>query len=105
MFQNPEDVTFRSEFHRGGPDFINSIFPPLNLYLCTILCLLLPGGNAEKTGGVEVGDELIATSAVVYNTEMDYGGVKVRKGQEVVRLTVRGEKFKTVSLLHHITNC
>lgn len=68
------------------------------------LFIFLPGGNAEKAGGVEVGDELIATSAVVYNSEMDYGGVKVRKGEEVVRLAVRGEKFNTVSLMHHITN-
>ena len=59
---------------------------------------MLPGGNAAKAAAIEVGDELIATSAVVYNSEMDYGGVKVRKGQEVVRLAVRGERFDTVRL-------
>lgn len=33
---------------------------------------------------------------VVYNTLEDYGGVTVRKGQERVRLLVKGEKFDTV---------
>lgn len=61
-----------------------------------VVAELVPGGNAEKSGQVQVGDELIATSAVVYNDEEFYGGVKVRKGMQVVRLAVRGEKFDTV---------
>ncbi|XP_024528234.1 protein MET1, chloroplastic-like isoform X1 [Selaginella moellendorffii] len=55
-----------------------------------------PGGNAEKSGLVEVGDQLIATSAVVYADQEVYQGVTVRKGMQVVRLNVRGEKFETV---------
>eukprot|EP00897_Mesotaenium_endlicherianum_P008561 jgi/Mesen1/7733/ME000407S06965 len=54
------------------------------------------GGNAEKTGLIGVGDQLIATSAVVYNDSDDYGGVTVRKGMQLVRLNVRGESFNTV---------
>ncbi|CAM6040130.1 unnamed protein product [Sphagnum compactum] len=53
-------------------------------------------GNADKTGLVDVGDQLIATSAVVYGSEDDYQGVMVRKGMQIVRLNVRGEKFNTV---------
>jgi hypothetical protein len=37
------------------------------------------------------GDQLIATSGVVYNTLNDYGGVSVKGGQQVVRMTVQGE--------------
>ncbi|GBG85619.1 hypothetical protein CBR_g40347 [Chara braunii] len=57
---------------------------------------VVPDGNAARTGLVDVGDQLIATSAVVYTMIEDYNGVKVRKGMEVVRLNVRGEKFDTV---------
>lgn len=58
---------------------------------------IAPEGNAAKTGLVAVGDQLIATSGVVYNKESEYGGAKVKMGQEVVRMTVMGESFKTVS--------
>jgi hypothetical protein len=37
------------------------------------------------------GDQLIATSGVVYTKESDYGGAKVKMGQQVVRMTVMGE--------------
>jgi hypothetical protein len=37
------------------------------------------------------GDQLIATSGVVYNKESEYGGAKVKMGQEVVRMTVMGQ--------------
>ncbi|KAL3677982.1 hypothetical protein R1sor_020938 [Riccia sorocarpa] len=57
---------------------------------------VIKGGNAENSGLVEVGDQLIATSAVVYSDADVYQGVTVRKGMQVVRLNVRGEKFKTV---------
>jgi len=53
-------------------------------------------GNADKSGLVDVVDQLIATSAVVYGNIEDYQGVRVRKGMEIVRLNVRGEKFETV---------
>lgn len=43
------------------------------------------------------GDQLIATSGVTYNSSDTYGEVNVKKGQEVVRLRVQGETFKTVS--------
>lgn len=42
------------------------------------------------------GDQLIATSGVVYNGTSEYGGVQVKAGQQVVRLNVLGE----VSKLH-----
>eukprot|EP00898_Chlorokybus_atmophyticus_P002576 jgi/Chlat1/3319/Chrsp22S03414 len=54
------------------------------------------GGNAEAEGSVTVGDQLIATSAVVYTKAQRYGEVNVRGGEQVVRLNVRGEDFKTV---------
>lgn len=57
---------------------------------------VLPEGNAAKDGRVEVGDELISTSAVVYTTERDYGGVAVKGGQRMVRLVCKTEKFDTV---------
>ncbi|GAQ80282.1 hypothetical protein KFL_000500350 [Klebsormidium nitens] len=57
---------------------------------------VFPEGNAFKSGLVDVGDQLIAVSAVVYNTSERYGEVEVQKGQEKVRLSVRGESFKTV---------
>lgn len=46
-----------------------------------------------------MGDQLIATSAVVYGSEDDYQGVMVRKGMQIVRLNVRGEKFNTVRII------
>jgi len=57
---------------------------------------IIPGGNADKSGQVRVGDELVATSALVYTTRQQYGEVAVRGGEEIVRLAVRGESFKTV---------
>ena len=54
-------------------------------------------GNADRSGLVDVGDQLIATSAIVYGAEEFYQGVKVRKGMQIVRLGVFGEKFDTVS--------
>lgn len=57
---------------------------------------LLKDGNADKSGLLDVGDQLIATSAVVYGNNEDYQGVRVRKGMEIVRLNVRGERFETV---------
>ncbi|KAG6550617.1 hypothetical protein Mapa_007870 [Marchantia paleacea] len=57
---------------------------------------VISGGNAQNSGLVEVGDQLIATSAVVYSDTDEYQGVTVRKGMQVVRLNVRGEKFETV---------
>ncbi|KAL2641427.1 hypothetical protein R1flu_009014 [Riccia fluitans] len=57
---------------------------------------VIKGGNAESSGLVEVGDQLIATSAVVYSDTDEYQGVTVRKGMQIVRLNVRGEKFQTV---------
>lgn len=53
-------------------------------------------GKAARTGLAEVGDELLATSAVVYTGQDTYGGVTVRKGMEVVRIPVRGESFNAV---------
>lgn len=43
------------------------------------------------------GDQLIATSGVTYSKEADYGGAMVKMGQEVVRLNVLGQQFRTVS--------
>lgn len=40
------------------------------------------------------GDQLIATSGIVYNKESEYGGAKVKMGQQVVRLKVMGEVSK-----------
>ncbi|KXZ44708.1 hypothetical protein GPECTOR_63g35 [Gonium pectorale] len=56
-----------------------------------------PDGSAARDGKISVGDQLIATSGVIYTTESDYGGATVKGGQQVVRLRVQGETFKTVS--------
>ncbi len=56
---------------------------------------VVPEGSAAKDGRIEVGDQLISTSAIVYTSEDDYGGVAVKTGQKMVRLLVRGEKFDT----------
>lgn len=37
------------------------------------------------------GDQLIATSGVIYTSESDYGGATVKGGQKLVRLRVQGE--------------
>jgi len=57
---------------------------------------VLEGGNAYRSGLIEAGDQLIATSAIVYGSEEDYQGVMVRKGMQIIRLNVRGERFETV---------
>jgi len=46
------------------------------------------------------GDQLIATSGVVYNKESEYGGAKVKMGQEVVRMTVMGEVRPCTAAAH-----
>ena len=53
-------------------------------------------GNAAKAGLVSVGDQLLSTSALVFNSSSDYGGVSVKKGEETIKFAVRGEKFDTV---------
>lgn len=37
------------------------------------------------------GDQLIATTGVTYGKEEYYGGAKVRKGQQVVRISALGQ--------------
>ena len=57
---------------------------------------IVQDGNAAKTGLVNVGDQLISTSAMVFNGTSDYGGVSVKSGEETIKFAVRGEKFDTV---------
>mmetsp|Transcript_25992 Transcript_25992/g.56657 ORF Transcript_25992/g.56657 Transcript_25992/m.56657 type:complete len:161 (-) Transcript_25992:651-1133(-) len=64
-----------------------------NIYVVDIK----PESSAEKSGQISIGDQLIATSGVVYTKELDYAGATVKGGQEIVRLLVLGEEFKTVS--------
>ena len=45
---------------------------------------------------MSVGDQLLSTSALVFNSSSDYGGVSVKKGEETIKFAVRGEKFDTV---------
>jgi hypothetical protein len=48
------------------------------------------------------GDQLIATSGVTYSTEEEYGEVKVKKGQKVVRINAIGQVgFQRVCVLKH----
>ncbi|KAL4419627.1 hypothetical protein ABPG77_008568 [Micractinium sp. CCAP 211/92] len=54
-------------------------------------------GNAARLAPeISVGDELIATSGMVYTTEQEYQGNRVRGGETYVRLNVRNNDFKTV---------
>jgi hypothetical protein len=54
------------------------------------------GGNADKSGLVSKGDQLIATSGYTYERETQYQSVQVRSGERVVRLTARGEDFSVI---------
>ena len=57
---------------------------------------ILEDSNAARAGLINVGDQLLATSAMVFNSSQDYGGVSVKKGEETIRFATRGEDFKTV---------
>mmetsp|Transcript_28711 Transcript_28711/g.80821 ORF Transcript_28711/g.80821 Transcript_28711/m.80821 type:complete len:192 (+) Transcript_28711:105-680(+) len=57
---------------------------------------VVPEGNADKSGVISEGDKLIATSGYVYTTENQYTGNTVRGGEQLVKMTVKGEKFDTV---------
>ncbi len=46
------------------------------------------------------GDQLIATSGVVYTRESDYGGATVKGGQQLVRMLVLGEVRRSVLAVH-----
>jgi hypothetical protein len=48
------------------------------------------------------GDQLIATSGIVYNKESEYGEVKVKMGQQVVRLKVMGEVRQQYQQAHNL---
>lgn len=57
---------------------------------------IIEDSNAAKAGLISVGDQLLATSAMVFNSTEEYGGVSVRKGEETIMFQVLGEDFKTV---------
>ncbi|GAB4818674.1 hypothetical protein N2152v2_005720 [Parachlorella kessleri] len=57
---------------------------------------VVPGGNADRSGEVSVGDQLIATSGFTYTTQRRYQENWVKGGEQIVRMNVRGEDFKTV---------
>lgn len=61
-----------------------------------VVAEIVPGGNAEKSGAISVGDQLIATSGYTRTTEQTYNEITVRGGEQLVRLPVRGESFDTV---------
>ncbi|KAH7620200.1 hypothetical protein NADE_002830 [Nannochloris sp. 'desiccata'] len=61
-----------------------------------IVAEIVPGGNAERSGVISVGDQLIATSGYTRNTEQIYNDITVRGGEQIIRLPVRGESFDTV---------
>lgn len=54
-------------------------------------------GSAARDGSVSLGDQLVATSGVVYTSETEYNGAMVKGGQQLVRMLVLGETFKTVA--------
>jgi hypothetical protein len=56
---------------------------------------LSPEGAAERAG-VTVGDQLIAVSGITYDKNEAYGEVVVKKGQQRVRMSARGETLRTV---------
>lgn len=43
-----------------------------------------------------MGDQLLATSAMVFNFTEEYGGVSVKKGEETIMFQTMGEDFNTV---------
>ena len=66
---------------------------------------VMPDGSAAKDGRIAPGDQLIATSAIVYQSEEDYGGVSVKKGMQMVRLLCKGESFDTGEPHRHASRC
>lgn len=61
-----------------------------------VVAEIVPGGAAEKSGLVAVGDILIATNGYTRTTEQMYNEIVVRGGEQMVRLRVQGESFDTV---------
>mmetsp|Transcript_17450 Transcript_17450/g.27920 ORF Transcript_17450/g.27920 Transcript_17450/m.27920 type:complete len:172 (+) Transcript_17450:55-570(+) len=57
---------------------------------------VVANGNAFKSGLVNVGDKLLAVSAVVFNKTTEYGEVNVRSGEETIKFMTKGERFDTV---------
>lgn len=56
----------------------------------------LTAEGAAERAGVGIGDQLIATSGVTYGRTEEYGEVQVKKEQQRVRLSARGETLKTI---------
>ncbi|GMH32925.1 hypothetical protein BSKO_00759 [Bryopsis sp. KO-2023] len=57
---------------------------------------IVPGGNAEISGKISVGDQLISTSGMMYTKGQTYGETFVRGGEKVVQMNVMGESFDAV---------
>ena len=55
-----------------------------------------PDSNAARSGEVGVGDSLIATSGLTYTRTQEYQGNVVRGGEQMVRVMVRNNSWKTV---------
>lgn len=56
----------------------------------------LSAEGAAERAGVGLGDQLIAVSGITYDKNEEYGEVVVKKGQQRVRMSVRGETLRTV---------
>jgi C-terminal processing protease CtpA/Prc len=87
----------------GCSRYTVSLGKPLGLVLeerkatgSIVVAEIVPGGNAEKSGVISIGDQLIATSGYTRTTEQMYGDIAVRGGEQIIRLQVRGESFDTV---------
>jgi hypothetical protein len=69
------------------------VFPALE----HIVCKGTTGKLHVYVFDVLQGDELIATSGLIFTTEQTYGETRVKGGERVVRLAVRGEVCSCIS--------
>eukprot|EP00210_Caulerpa_lentillifera_P001656 g1592.t1 len=102
-FRGSRSIAIRSAASEGTESFSSNrykitIKKPLGLVLeqsfgsnLIYVESLVEGGNAESTGIVQQGDQLISTSGVIYTKEQSYGSTMVKGGQKVVRMNVTNE--------------
>jgi len=103
--QSPSSIAEKSidEIPKGCSRYSVELNKPLGLVLeerkstgTIVVAEITPEGNADNSGVITVGDQLIATSGYTRTREQTYGEITVPSGEQIIRLQVRGESFDTV---------